>query len=111
MIRCDGHFFLREYEGYETAGRKEFICRVLFIGPEAERSKYLVEMKFASRNVEFIWRGVPMSYRTSEAELDQPDVESLVLRPKAVHLLHADSTATRGEDAEISDWFTITKKE
>jgi hypothetical protein len=111
LIQCDGHYFLREYEGYDEPNRKEFICRVIFIGPETERSNYSVEMKFASENVEFVWRGTPISFHTSEEELDLRNVESLILRPKAVHLLHADSTAVHGEDAQISDWFTITKRE
>jgi hypothetical protein len=107
MIRCDGHYFLREYEGYDEP-RNEFICRVIFIGPESVRCKYSVEMKFASKSTQLIWRGNPISFRTSTDELDQMDVESLVLAPKVVHsLLHADSTA----DAKISDWFTITKKQ
>jgi hypothetical protein len=109
LICCDGHYFLREYEGYDEPNRKEFICRVIFIGPEKERKNYSVEMKFASKNVEFVWRGIPISFHTSDEELDRQDVESLILRPKAVHLLHADSSAVRGEDTDISDWFTITK--
>jgi hypothetical protein len=109
MIRCDGHYFLREYEGYDEKDRQEYVARVIFIGPEAERRKYSIEMKFASKITKLMWRGTAISFRTSTDELDERDVESLVLAPSAVRSLINTNSTTQSEDANICDWFTITK--